>query len=329
MPKSVTDQYAELMHYTNAAGLVGIVSSSTIWATHANFLNDSEEIKHFFDVRLFDLVLQEELQYKNNLSRSADRAKKMLAEGGVDHLARVSAVEHVKDLRSATLRFNQPFIFSMSAASDEPIARNGLLSQWRGYGKDGGYAIVFDTEGFDPLLKCEGETNHYQHYEWVDVFYHGVDPATQPSSEDVARLEATVRKGLPKIIRSGAVDEGQGFYQAISSLSCRYKHRGFFEEREVRLVAIPVTEEIEALAKANGEGRQSRKPKTFVRSGMPVPYLELFSELPESPRALPIKRVIVGPHRDQDLRVDAVRRLLASKGYEAYVEPSDIPYLGR
>lgn len=32
-----------LFHYTTAAGLIGIITTQTLWATHANFLNDSAE----------------------------------------------------------------------------------------------------------------------------------------------------------------------------------------------------------------------------------------------------------------------------------------------
>jgi hypothetical protein len=44
------------MHYTTAGGLSGIVSSGCFWAMHAAFLNDAEELTHFFDSRLNDLV---------------------------------------------------------------------------------------------------------------------------------------------------------------------------------------------------------------------------------------------------------------------------------
>lgn len=45
--KTVYEEYSELMHYTTADGLMGIVTSKTLWATHARFLNDSEEVIGF------------------------------------------------------------------------------------------------------------------------------------------------------------------------------------------------------------------------------------------------------------------------------------------
>src|SRR5262245_59435591 len=37
------DRPKSLFHYTTAAGLIGIIETQTLWATHANFLNDSAE----------------------------------------------------------------------------------------------------------------------------------------------------------------------------------------------------------------------------------------------------------------------------------------------
>lgn len=329
MPKPVTEQYPELMHYTTAAGLTGIVSNSTVWATHAAFLNDAEEMKHFFDVRLFDIAFTEVIDYANELSRSPDSAKKMEADGGIDKIACEEAMNLVAHLRSATLGFNQPYIFSMSAARDPRVSLSGLLSQWRGYGGDGGYAVVFDTIGFEHLLKLEGSSFYYQHAWWGDVHYHGIDPSTQHSTEDVAELEAVLRTGIAKLIRGGTAGETEGFYQAISSLSCLYKHWGFWEEHEVRVVAIPVDGEVAVLEQAEGEAKPQRQPKTFLRAGIPVPYLELFTHLSDTQSRLPIKRVIVGPHREKTLRAEAVRRLLAANNYDVEVVCSEIPYIGR
>lgn len=332
MPKAVTDEYAELMHYTTATGLAGIVSTGCLWASHAAFLNDAQEMKHFFDARLPDLALPEVLiYYANDLARLPEKAKKMEAEGGIDTLARLKARKTAENLRTVTLAFNHPYIFSMSAIHDSLVAHSGLLSQWRGYGGDGGYALVLDTAEFNRLLEVESQTYHYQHALWGNVHYYGIDPSSQPSSEDVAKLEAVVRAGIARLIRGGTAEETKGFYEAISSLSCLYKHWGFWEERELRVVAIPVDVEVARLAAAEGETKSQKPIKTFVRGGLPVPYLELFSQAGASRNRvrLPIRRVIVGPHREAAVRVQAVQRLLAANDYEAEVLCSQIPYIGR
>jgi len=330
MPKTVTEQYAELMHYTTADGLLGIVSNDCLWASHAAFLNDGQEMTHFFDARLPDLVFPEMLTFAKELALLPGNVEKMDAEGGIEVVARTDAHKWAEKLRVVTLEFNHPHIFSMSAVSDSFVANSGLLSQWRGYGNDGGYALVFDCSEFDRLLTVENQTYHYQHATWCDVFYYGIDPSSQASSEDVAALEAVLRVGIDKLIRGGTVEETASFYPAISSLSCMYKHRGFFEEHEVRVIAIPVDEEVARLAEVEGEARLRKPIKTFLRGGLPVPYLELFIR-PSAEQCrvrLPIKKIIVGPHREGTIRKQAVQRLLAANGYDAEVVCSEIPFVG-
>lgn len=329
MPKPVQQQYPELLHYTTAAGLTGILTSGCVWASHASFLNDAEEITHFFDARLIDIVREVVIDYARELAKAPEVAAKMIAQGGVERVAQTEADGLAARLREATLAFNQPYIFSMSAPRAARIAQSGLLSQWRGYGTDGGYALVLDTARLNDLLQLEVRAYHYLHAQWGDVHYHGVERDPQPSTEDVAESEAVLRSGIAALIRGGTVEETPWFYQAISGLSCLYKHWGFWEEGEVRVVAIPATSDIAALAAEEGDTRPSRQSKAFIRGGIPVPYIDLFSNVPGRPAQLPIKRVIVGPHRDKSLRADATRRLLQQNGYDAEVVCSEIPYIGR
>jgi hypothetical protein len=56
--------------------------------------------------------------------------------------------------------------------------------------------------------------------------------------------------------------------------------------------------------------------------GALLPYIELFGQ--EGDR-LPIKRVIIGPHLNQDARLRGVESLLRSHGSDADVVKSEIP----
>jgi hypothetical protein len=47
LEEDLAEKYPEVTHYTNAVGLHGILNSQTIWATHANFLNDHDEVELF------------------------------------------------------------------------------------------------------------------------------------------------------------------------------------------------------------------------------------------------------------------------------------------
>lgn len=311
---AVADKYSELTHYTSAAGLTGILATQSLWATHASFLNDAEEIKLFFDRRLAQII-EEEL---NSASQPSDPAS-----------VRIVAAQFAASIRKVTLAFNQAYIFSMCATTNERTARNGLLSQWRGYGKDGGYAIVFDTKGLENRLTQENDMFHYQHMQWGDVHYYDASSGATQVAPEILEAESNLRAGISAFARDPSPDVMQSTYVAVTTLSCLYKHWGFAEECEVRVIAIPAHSTIRAATISDQE--TVKIPKTYVRDGCPVPYIELFAPAPESvSRALlPIRRVIVGPHRDRQQRKEAVELILEELGMKATVEVSEIPYIGK
>jgi hypothetical protein len=331
MPKTVAEAYDELWHYTSAAGLQGIVSSGSVWASSATFLNDAAEISHFFDARLFDLAMPVIRDFAQEKALDPAIAKEMTAAGGIEKIVREEVQALVKRYQLATLQVNDPYIFSMTAPMNSRTRAGGLLSQWRGYGFDGGFALVFDPAGIDQLLEEEARSFSYQHMQWGDVYYYGPDHAIQTSTEDIEILEGRVAAGIARHVRQQAMPNEGDFYEAMTSLSCLYKHWGFHEEREVRVIAVPCSPNVTEMIKRDGEDLPLKLPKTFLRSGIHVPYIELFTSLnaQSSKSKLPLKRVVVGPQVDSASRRLSVERLLRVHGYQVPVICSEIPYLGR
>jgi len=331
MVKSVAEQYPELLHYTTSGGLQGILESGCFWSSHASFLNDAEELIHFFDARLYDIAYEAIANHATQVPNSPQKRKVLQKSGGLKALAHIKSTNVTRLLKKATIGFHDPYILSLSAPFDERIARNGLLSQWRGYGVDGGYALVIDSVRFNELLQQEGEQFYYQFAQWGNVYYYGLSQAEQPASEEIEEYEAIVRLGALALVTGKHPDTVPKLYDAITSLSCLYKHWGFAEEGEVRVIAIPASKGIAAKAAAAGETKKPRQVKTFSRGDLSVPYIELLANLGPSKSIthLPIKRVIVGPHRDKQARVKSVQQLLTKCGYDIEVSCSEIPYLGR
>lgn len=328
MPTPVSQDYSELLHYTTMDGLRGIITSGCMWASNAACLNDSSEVTHFFDVRLSEIIEREVRSYTYELARDPEKLAMMMRDGGVQGLIAKETAVLTTVLRRATLEMNTPFVLSLSGPRDEKVRRNGLLSQWRGYGQDGGYAIAFDTKQLEALLTLEVTSHHYMHVQIGDVYYHGIDDAIQPATPDVAENDALVRLGVSRILRGGTAEQTERFYEAITSLSCLCKHWGFWEEREVRVVVVPASAEV---VRAAVEAPPPKEVKSFSRGESRVPYVELFAstaERAESTR-LPIKRIIVGPHRNREAHAQQVQELLLSNGYAAEVFQSEIPYIGR
>ncbi|MGD0355036.1 MAG: DUF2971 domain-containing protein [Dehalococcoidia bacterium] len=107
-----------LYHYTDQAGLIGILSSKTLWATKIQYLNDASE--HTEPLSIAQSVLDR---------MTVQNAKKPKAVQIIDFMK--------QDLRSST----HVNICISSFCTD-----GDLLSQWRGYGLPRvAYSIGFDT----------------------------------------------------------------------------------------------------------------------------------------------------------------------------------------
>jgi hypothetical protein len=323
MVSNVTEAHPELMHYTTAVGLRGIVENSEVWATNARFLNDSQEITHYFDVRLSELVA--EVVDEMLLAESTDPAavKQIESFGGIsnvraDAITKVSAV-----LRDRTLAYNDPFVFALSVPFDNQVRQHGLLSQWRGYGRDGGYAVVFDSKELEDFLRKEEQAFQYQHMQWGDVYYYGTN-RKERAQQDVEEAEQALRRGVEKLLKRDESVNHAEIYFSLTTLTCLSKHWGFAEEQEVRVVAIP-QRELSVVKNGAAVGRAPKPVEFLTRDGLLVPFLRLRG----GGKKLPIKQIIVGPHKDQALRRSAAERLLSENGYDAFVTISAIPYLGR
>lgn len=325
--KTVSEVYSELMHYTGASGLEGIIRTQTLWATNAAFLNDSSEIELFFNKRLVGVI---EKGIRTELAASPELKITAVQDEDEDEAIVQYANDMANAIRQTARRFHLPYIASFSAPNNRTVSRDGLLSQWRGYGKEGGYAIVFDTKGIEELLASEADGYYYQSLQWGDVHYHNEDGEASNVEPEIIDAEDTLSSAIGAFIRNQSKTELEKTFEPIITLSCMFKHWGFHEEHEVRIVAIPPTPELISVLKEHGENhRPIRYPKTFIRSGVPVPYLNLFAQRDENPKPiLPITRVIVGPHPQQELRKQAIQYLLESKCISAKVDVSRIPYIG-
>lgn len=247
------EEPSELMHYTNASGLKGILESQSLWATNALFLNDSEEIKLFLDERLRDLV-----------SRAFNKAcllakERTLTEDSV-----------IVGFRQLMLELAHPYILSMCRPpKDDPIWQNGLLSQWRGYGCDGGYALVFDYEKLIDCFRGEYKTYHYQYVEWDSVYYHDKNISSTKLLQRVGivDLETTFIDKLLIMLEKQKPDSivNMEIVSLLTKLSCLYKHIGFQEEQEFRVFVMPTNSKLRDLVDNFDEEERVSVEKDLAR----------------------------------------------------------------
>jgi Protein of unknown function (DUF2971) len=187
---------------------------------------------------------------------------------------------------------SQPAVQTNRARSEQA---NGLLSQWRGYGGNGRYALVFDTRQLDELLSREWRAHFWSMLSLDKVVYLEGSETLEKEFPDLLKSFTTFMSKTLNGESCADIDLFTPFSRAATLL----KHHGFREEREVRIVACPQSERA-----LSDRGRRAellgRPPLKKVRGlSSSKNYVALFESLGAT---LPIKRIIVGPgaHKKED-----------------------------
>jgi hypothetical protein len=138
---------AELWHYTDANGLIGILKEGQIWTTQITCLNDTLEQRHFGDL----------------VHEAIKTRRKQNADAGLEPLLRVAD----EFLSNRDFTATGQFVACFSEAEDD-------LGQWRGYGGgECGYAIGFRLDGLQEALKGRPDA-HLLPMGYIDSIHNAV-----------------------------------------------------------------------------------------------------------------------------------------------------------
>lgn len=200
---------------------------------------------------------------------------------------------------------------------------HGLLSQWRGYGTDGGYALQFSRKRLlDAIKKANAE--HDTNYDLEDIHYTLENPLKEAVLAQQASFLNEFEQHLNEL--AGPIDSSRKSYRnpifellkgplmpLLDYLTCT-KNGHFAEERECRLSLIQP-------AAANTALRPVRR---YSRNGLVVSYTT-------TPKASfdilgCIDWIIVGPGPRMAARFKAVCELVKHSGRSISVRPSHIPF---
>lgn len=158
-----------LFHYTTGDGLIGIIRTGTLFASHFEFSNDSSEcielekvLVPLFKSELEEIVPQlvKARAFHENYLKEYGNSVYGLEAGNIFRVF-LKAVRNIA-----------PFFIASFCQHDagSPEYEHGLLSQWRGYGR-GGFAIEFDEDSLDKLLATEHASHMYTGYSTNSVDY--------------------------------------------------------------------------------------------------------------------------------------------------------------
>ena len=279
-----------LYHYTTSGGLIGIVSSQRLWATNALYLNDASEISYGYGI-ICNYV-------RTTCERTEDSGYGVFLQ----------QAERMMDDPNGPSR--DCYVTCFCESGD-------LLSQWRAYGsRGGGYAIGFSTPEIGMNFAAP-----------PNFFLRKVIYESAKQEEVVGRVLRSTYEAYKSLTEGKPKDEAESirvilwhFLQDhLHDLMLGFKHPGFAEEREWRLV-----EPFHAIER---DAHLDRVKFRADASGI-VPYVELDI----SPAAgvntakLPMNRVCLGPALHPALSKRAVTMMLSKNQYHfVEVEQSQVP----
>jgi hypothetical protein len=271
-----------LYHYTDAGGLRGILQSSTLWASNAAYLNDATELVYVKEI-LAAAVEELESEYETPIVR--------------DFLQLLT-----KAFDTVVLNMYDVFVVCFCEQDD-------LLSQWRGYPPSGGgYSIGFRTEV---------------------IFESRMISRVVYDLENQRKILRSLLVPTCQLLASGDTETSPEYLSQAKRLavemttpnlafcSFAFKHPGFAEEREWRLVRVMVR---------GAEPPAGGTPLFRERGHGLLPYTVLDLEQVRDGEK-PIATVTVGPTVHPELTSSATGQLLQSLGYDVseMVEASKIP----
>ncbi|MEP0547414.1 MAG: DUF2971 domain-containing protein [Rhodothermales bacterium] len=208
-----------LYHYTDLAGLRGILASRSLWFSHATSLNDPLEIQYGQD--LIADALNSAMAAESN-----DEARTFLRQITVQVQA-----------------FGRALFHSFVACFCED---DDLLSQWRGYAdRGGGYCIGFEfsdatrttssldslDKGRSPFLRKVIYDEDGQRKLASDYIQQVTDAAKAALATGISKAYGSMPGYVPSVMAMQAAN-------VLLDMMLVFKHRAFREEKEWRLIRV-------------------------------------------------------------------------------------------
>jgi hypothetical protein len=307
-----------LFHYTSADGLIGILQNEEIWGTAYYCANDASELAVGKGVLapLFSVATHTMIERNDPLVQT-------FSGRGVDILEYARDFEH--KISAQALNSLCAYITCFCKPTNAEDFRHGLLSQWRGYGADGGYALQFSRKKLLAAIDS-AITAQDLNYQLQDVHYGVENPlrsevlkhtdaflqAYRAHLEELGQpLNVLLRSKTMRNPLSGLLG---GPLESLLDYLMHTKSHHFGEERECRLSLVEaVSSEVELLP-----------INYFNRGGLIVPYKK-------TPRSFPlldcIEWIVIGPNPRMAARFKSVIQMIQRAGLPIHARPSHIPFI--
>lgn len=307
----------ELYHYTTFEGLKGILESKKLWLTDYQCTNDLSEFGYSKAIFL------------NRIKRGYEKWSKEkkispLCIKKLDSIIQEECTFLYETIKQQIDKIGGAYLFSACVHKSDFERSHGLLSMWRGYGREGGYALEIDFEEFK-----NSYTRRCQIFDFVRypaLLQENIDCSIEHFlNEDceikkyLAQLDDFIEHSLiPAFIEGKPLDLPDKDIEAILALITLLKHPGFSEESEYRCVILRCSKE----KMLQGQENDFLKTNLRKRKGHVLSYIEI----PFDPKC--IKRIIIGPKSHQKSHKKHFQEYLKSLELDCIsVKSSEIPYI--
>lgn len=197
-----------IYHYTDDAGLKGILESGKVWLTDIFNLNDPSELRHGF-------------------SRAVSILKSKVANGSPESKRFAEALEAFFQ-QGKIQEIGHHFVCSFSSCGDD-------LGQWRAYGDNGrGYCIGFDAEALENGFTKSPNTEAF-------LITYGDSDLDTMLGQIIERILALISLPRARNLESAACkDYMNELYTQFSVHALRtalfFKHEAYANEKEYRFL---------------------------------------------------------------------------------------------
>ncbi len=265
---------SQLYHYTSAEGLVGIITSQVLWHTDASALSDPGEIE-------YGRALIRDLTQKH-----ASPALRTGVEVSLNPLSIKGIV---------------PYVCCFCEVGD-------LLSQWRGYGKEG-YSIglhvgedsVWRLTSNDHVTKPKLRRVLYEQSKQEMLIKTAVKEFSELLDEQLTNISSIASEyGVSEKDARHNLTKGasMGLANILTEYILSFKHRAFEQESEWRLIYTV------------DPRRQPKSLQFRAVGGYPVSYVEVELREAGDRDFLPISEIVISPTLDSSLAESAIKTLV-------------------
>lgn len=299
--KEFSDKKLRFVHYTSAENAIKIIQNKEFWLRNAKCMNDYNEISHGYSMLI---------RYFNDLPTNHNRPRFIKSFDNVDQ-GMAKRVFSRFDEWWNRVHYNT-FIGSISEHSENEN-EHGRLSMWRAYGKNSAKAaLIFNIPINDNAIDLDNVF-------LVPVAYLDDTSFMSLLSVMISNVDSNL-----DFLKTLPVDEVENMlFLSLVMLAVTLKHKGFSEEKEWRVVYLPllfsndlIKESIEVVAGVPQKVCKIKLEDQLGREGAGLVIDKLVSE------------ILIGPSDYPSTIFDAFSHVLAECGVEESwnrVKISNIP----